>query len=102
MQMLRLFRRRLILMTVFGTAKSFSDSLSVRIFPEILNDYAPKKNIAVQISSNVNISEDGSISINRIDIKASDESSALAAEKLIRSEIPGEYEITAGVELHHE
>lgn len=61
-----------------------------------------EKNIAVQISSNVNISEDGSISINRIDIQASDESSALAAEKLIRSEIPGEYEITAGVELHHE
>ena len=61
-----------------------------------------EKNIAVQIACDVNISEDGSISINRIDIQASDESSALAAEKLIRSEIPGEYEITAGVELHHE
>ncbi len=60
------------------------------------------KNIDAQISADVNISEDGSISINRIDIQASDESSASAAEKLIRSEIPGEYEITAGVESEDE
>lgn len=61
-----------------------------------------EKNISVQISSEVNISEDGSISINRIDIKASDERSALEAKKLIRSEISGEYEITAGVESYDE
>ena len=61
-----------------------------------------EKNIAAKISADVNISEDGSISINRIDIKASDESSAYEAEKLIRSEIPGEYGITAGVELNNE
>lgn len=77
--------------------KAVSDNIA-RTFESMCRE----KNISAEISADINISDDGSISINRVKVMADSDEMTEAAIRLIQSETGGDFEIISGDDVYAE